>query len=61
VTPLDPRLCYPVGDVEALARSIRHAAEHPPSAQGMADLIDTFDFVANAEVIERLWREAACK
>ena len=30
VTPLDPRLCYPVGDVEALARAIRHAAEHPP-------------------------------
>ena len=33
VIPLDPRLCYPVGDVEALARAIRHAAEHPPSAR----------------------------
>ncbi len=57
VTPLDPRLCFPVGDVEALARTIRHAAEHPPSIQAMSNLIGEFDFAANAEAIERLWLE----
>ena len=57
VTPLDPRLCYPVGDVEALARAIRHVANHPPSAQAMSALIAKFDFAANAEAIERLWGE----
>ena len=57
VTPLDPRLCYPVGDVEALARAIQHVAEHPPSAQAMSALIAKFDFAANAEAIERLWGE----
>ena len=61
VTPLDPRLCYPVGDVEALARAIRHVAEHPPSAQAMSALIAKYDFASNAEAIERLWREAAGK
>ena len=57
VAPLDPELCYPVGDVEALGRAIRHVAEHPPSAQAMAALIAKFDFAANAEAIERLWNE----
>ena len=57
VIPLDPRLCYPVGDVEALARAIQHAADHPPPAQAMSALIGKFDFAANAEAIERLWGE----
>ena len=61
VTPMDPRLCYPVGDVEALARAIQHVAEHPPSAQAMSALIAKFDFVANAKAIERLWTEVTSR
>ena len=57
VTPLDPRLSYPVGDVEALARAIRRVAEDPPSSQAMSTLIGKFDFAANVEAIERLWGE----
>ena len=59
VTPLDSELCYPAGDVQALARAIRHAAEHPPSSEAMSALIGKFDFAANVEAIERLWGEIA--
>ena len=55
--PAGSPLCFPVGDVEALARSIRHGAQHPPSAQAMSDLIGKFDFATTAEAIERLWLE----
>ena len=61
VTPLDPRLGFPVGDVEALARAIQHVADYPPAAQAMSALIAKFDFAANAEAIERLWDEVTGK
>ena len=59
VIPLDPRLSYPVGDVEALARAIGRVAKHPPSSQAMSELIGKFDFAANVDAIERLWGEIA--
>ena len=57
VTPLDSLLCFPVGDVDALARAILHAADQPPSGQAMSALIAKFDFAAKVEAIERLWLE----
>ncbi len=57
VAPLDPQLCYPVGDYVALARSIKHLADHPVPAEAMAALISQYDFSVTVDTLERLWHE----
>jgi glycosyltransferase involved in cell wall biosynthesis len=61
VVPLDPRLCYPCGDVEALAASIRWLADHPPDAAAIAARIARYDVGATAATLEQLWAEIAEK
>ena len=58
LSPLDPRLCYPVGDVEALAHAIRRAAKHR-LRPGDVRLIEKFDFAEKVEAIEWLWGEVS--
>ncbi len=57
IVPLDPRLSYPCGDVEALAASIRWLADNPPSAAAIAERIARYDIGATVETLERLWAE----
>lgn len=59
VVPLDPRLSYPSGDVEALAASIRWLADHPPTAAAIAERIARYDLGVTVETMERLWAEIA--
>jgi glycosyltransferase involved in cell wall biosynthesis len=57
VEPLDPRLCFPMGDCEALANAIKHLAENPLPIEAMANHIARYDFNATVESIEQLWCE----
>lgn len=56
VVPLDPRLRFPLGDIEALAAAIRHLADHPVPAAAMAEHIARYDFSATVDTLETLWR-----
>lgn len=57
VVPLDAQLRFPMGDQPALARAIKHLADHPLSSQAMAAHIAKYDFIATVETLEKLWRE----
>jgi glycosyltransferase involved in cell wall biosynthesis len=57
VVPLDPRLCYPVGDCVALAGAIEHLADHPVPVETMEALISQYDFSVTVDTMERLWHE----
>lgn len=61
VVPLDPRLCFPLGDIETLVEAIRHLADHPVPPQAMAERIARYDFSATVDTLETLWRAAARK
>ena len=56
VVPLDPRLRFPLGDIEALAAAIRHLADHPVPAAAMAEHIARYDFSVTVDTLETLWR-----
>ena len=55
VAPLDPNLCFPVGNIEGLANAIRHLADNPVSAEAIAALIARYDFNATVDTLEKLW------
>jgi glycosyltransferase involved in cell wall biosynthesis len=57
VVPLDAALSFPVGDVRALAESVRHLAEHPVPAAAMQTGIARYSVAASVDTIERLWHE----
>lgn len=55
IIPLDPALCYPMGDIPALARAIQHAAEQPIAPTAIAAHIAHYDFAVTVATLERLW------
>jgi glycosyltransferase involved in cell wall biosynthesis len=57
VVPLDPQLRFPAGDQSALARAIKHLADHPLSREVIAKQIAKYDFEVTVETLEGLWRE----
>ena len=55
VQPHWPDLCFPVGDVEALARSMAVCIKGPPSPEEIASVIADYDVMVTVEAVERLY------
>lgn len=58
VRPLDPALCFPVGDVEGLAAAIAHVEREPPSPLSIERHVANFDSSITVDVLERLWQSS---
>lgn len=50
-----PDLCFPVGDIDALAHSMSACIERPPPLTDIKYVIDRYDVAATVETIERLY------
>ncbi len=55
VVPLDTSLCYPMGDVTALARAIQHAADQPVATASISSHIAHYNFSVTVATLECLW------
>ena len=55
ILPHWPELCFPVGDVEALARSMAACIKVPPSLEQIASVMAGYDIAATVEAAERLY------
>jgi len=56
IVPLSPRLCFPLGNIDAMMAAIRHVADHPISADTLARHIARYDFSVTVDTLETLWR-----
>jgi len=55
LAPINPRLVYPSGSVEALVASIDYLANHPIPGSAIAGLIAQFDYIKTVDTLEQLW------
>ena len=55
VDTIDPLLRYPLGDIQSLSNSIKHASENLPSKKKLKKIIDSYDFFHTVDTIEKLW------
>ena len=56
-----PELCFPVGDVAALARSMITCIASPPSSEQIASVISCYDISTTVGTVERLYDSFASK
>jgi glycosyltransferase involved in cell wall biosynthesis len=59
VIPFRPDLCFPVGDVEALADAMARVIENPPSADAVRAQVANCDVSRTIEAAATLYRSAA--
>ena len=55
VVPHRPDLCFPVGDIDALAGCLRSAMRAPPTSSELADIIARYDVTRTVECVEQLY------
>lgn len=55
VRSLDPRLCFPPRDINALADAIHYLADSPLPLSRLAERIGQYNFSVTVETLEQLW------
>jgi len=61
VLPLFPKLCFPVGDIDALMRSLLEAMTNPPQSDQLETHIAKFDTACTVDAVATLYHSVGRK
>ena len=61
VSVINKMFTYPEGNIDSLVESIYYASRNLPSKIQLKKIIDRYDFLHTADILEQLLNESKCK